>query len=177
MHALLKKIDETFPDRINISFVDDISIAAEGEDAEEVAKLLEEAGSQLVHLGKEYHIGFDEEKTEAVLFTRKRKQLQKMRDLQIQLPNFTCKFQKEVTRWLGFWLDSKLLFKEHFHIRYQKAEKVLQSIALIVKQNGLPSSLVRKIQIVIVQSIALYGSELWWEGQKHYQEKIQKLLN
>ncbi len=40
-------------------------------DAEEVAKLLEEAGSQLVHLGKEYHIGFDEEKTEAALFTRK----------------------------------------------------------------------------------------------------------
>ena len=116
IHALLKKIDETFPDRINISFVDDISIIAEGKDAEEVAKLLEEAGSQLVHLGKEHHISFDEEKTEAALFTRKRKQLQKMRDLQIRLPNFTCKFQKEATRYLGFWLDLKLSFREHFHI-------------------------------------------------------------
>ena len=122
-----------YPDRINISFVDDISLVAEGKDAEDVAKLLGEAGSQLVHLGKEHHIGFDEEKTEAVLFTRKRKQLQKMRDLQIQLLNFTCKFQKEATRWLGFWLNSKLLFKEHFHIQYQKAEKVLQLIALIAK--------------------------------------------
>ena len=116
IYALLKKINKTFPDRINISFVDDISITAEGKDAEEVAKLLEEAGSQLVHLGKEHHIGFDEEKTEAALFTRKRKQLQKMRNLQIRLPNFTCKFQKEVTRYLRFWLNSKLLFREHFHI-------------------------------------------------------------
>ena len=83
MHTLLKEIDETFPDRINISFIDDISIIMEGKDVEEVAKLLEEAGSQLVYLGKEHHISFDEEKTEAALFTRKRKQLQKMRDLQI----------------------------------------------------------------------------------------------
>jgi len=81
IHALLKKIDETFPDRINISFINDISLIAEGKDVEDVAKLLGEAGSQLVHLGKEHHISFDEEKTEAVLFTRKRKQLQKMRDL------------------------------------------------------------------------------------------------
>ena len=41
----------------------------EGKDIEEVAKLLEEAGSQLVHLGKEHHISFDEEKIEATLFT------------------------------------------------------------------------------------------------------------
>ena len=73
MHALLKKINETFPDRINISFINNISIITEGKDAEEVAKLLEEARSQLVYLGKEHHISFDEEKTEATLFTWKQK--------------------------------------------------------------------------------------------------------
>ena len=71
IHALLKKIDETFPDRINISFIDDISLVAEGKDVEDVAKLLGEAGSQLVHLGKEYHISFNKEKIEAILFIRK----------------------------------------------------------------------------------------------------------
>ncbi len=69
MYALLKKINETFPDRINILFINNISIIAEGKDIEEVAKLLEEAGLQLVYLGKEYHISFDKEKTEAALFT------------------------------------------------------------------------------------------------------------
>ena len=47
----------------------------------------------------------------------------------------------------------------------------------MAKQSGLPLSLVQKIQVATVQSIALYGSEIWWEGQNHYQEKIQKLLN
>ena len=45
IHALLKKINETFLDRINILFIDDISLIAEGKDAEDVAKLLGEAGS------------------------------------------------------------------------------------------------------------------------------------
>src|SRR5437667_9168862 len=73
IHALLKKINETFPDRINISFIDDISLVAEGKDAEDVANLPGSAGSKLMHLGKEHHNGFDEEKTDAVMLTRKRK--------------------------------------------------------------------------------------------------------
>ena len=71
MHALLKKINKIFLDRINISFINNISLIAEGKDAEDVAKLLGEARSQLIHLGKEHHISFNKEKTEAVLFTRK----------------------------------------------------------------------------------------------------------
>ena len=45
MHTLLKKINETFLDRINILFINNISIIMEGKDVEEVAKLLEEARS------------------------------------------------------------------------------------------------------------------------------------
>ncbi len=37
--------------------------------------------------------------------------------------------------------------------------------------------MVRKIQIAAVQAIALFGAEIWWRGQKMYQEEIQKLLN
>ena len=37
--------------------------------------------------------------------------------------------------------------------------------------------MVRKIQIVAVQAIALFGAEIWWHGQKMYQGEIQKLLN
>ena len=71
IHTLLKKINKIFPDRINISFINNISLIVEGKDIEDMAKLLGEAGSQLIHLGKEYHISFNEEKTEAILFIRK----------------------------------------------------------------------------------------------------------
>ncbi len=40
-----------------------------------------------------------------------------------------------------------------------------------------PSELVRKIQIVAVQAIALFGAEFWWRRQKIYHSEIQKLLN
>ena len=71
MHALLKKINETFLDRINILFINNISLIVEGKDTEDVAKLLGEAASQLIYLRKEYYISFNEEKTEAILFIRK----------------------------------------------------------------------------------------------------------
>ena len=38
-------------------------------------------------------------------------------------------------------------------------------------------NLVRKIQIAAVQTITLFEAEIWWRGQKTYQEKIQKPLN
>ena len=77
----------------------------------------------------------------------------------------------------AFWLDPKLSFREHFNIRYQKAEKVLQALSALSRRNGLPMDLLHKIQVAAVHSVALYGSEIWWEGQKDKLDKIQKLLN
>lgn len=37
--------------------------------------------------------------------------------------------------------------------------------------------LVRRIQLAVVQSIALYGEELWWKGQKNHENALQQLLN
>lgn len=42
---------------------------------------------------------------------------------------------------------------------------------------GLASGLVRRIQIAAVQSIALYGAELWWKKQKNHEYKVQQLIN
>lgn len=42
---------------------------------------------------------------------------------------------------------------------------------------GLAPGLVRRIQVAAVQSIALYGTELWWRGQKTMSCKVQQLIN
>src|SRR5579871_1788161 len=177
IHALLKRMEEEHPQNQNLSFVDDIGILAKGHSIEEVSQQLEKAGISLVQKGKEHKINFDEDKTEAIIFTRKRKLNREIQQAKLQLPNFTCSYNENATRWLGFWLDSKLSFREHFNIRYQKAEKVLQALKALSKRNGLPMSLLHKVQVAAVHSVALYGSEIWWEGQKDKQEKIQKLLN
>jgi ribonuclease HI len=177
VHALLKRTEDEHPQSQNLSFVDDIGILAKGHSIKEVSQQLEKAGVSLVQRGEEHKISFDEDKTEAIIFTRKRKLSKEVQQAKIRLPNFTCSYNKDATRWLGFWLDPKLSFREHFTIRYQKAEKVLRALSALSRKNGLPMSLVHKIQVAAVHSVALYGSEIWWEGQKDKQEKIQKLLN
>jgi hypothetical protein len=61
------------------------------------------------------------DKTEAVLFTKKRKIRQNLANYNIKIQSYNIKFNKEATRWLGIWLDAGLSLKEHRQIRLQKA--------------------------------------------------------
>jgi hypothetical protein len=80
--------------------------------------------------------------------------------------------------WLGFWLDSKLSFKTHFENRMANAKGALQRVSSLNRSNGgLSVSLMRRVVVAAVTSVALYGSEIWWRGQKDRLEKVQVLLN
>lgn len=59
----------------------------------------------------------------------------------------------------------------------KKAKAAEFRIKGLSKTHGLRTALVRRIQIAAVQSVALYGAELWWKDQKHYQNDMQKLIN
>ena len=75
------------------------------------------------------------------------------------------------------WLDSRLTFGPHVSERLRKAKTAENRIRGLSKIYGLPPALVRRIQIAAVQSVALYGAELWWKNQKNHQNEIQKLIN
>ena len=47
----------------------------------------------------------------------------------------------------------------------------------MTKTHGLVPGLVRRIQLSVVQSTALYAAELWWKGQKNHEQTIQHMLN
>ena len=74
-------------------------------------------------------------------------------------------------------LDSGLQLKEHHKIRFQKAKQAEKRVKTISGKYGLASGLVRRVQIAAVQSVALYGAELWWKGQKDAANELQKLIN
>jgi len=46
-------------------------------------------------------------------------------------------FNKEATRWLGFWLDSQLTLKEHHAIRLKKWENAMTQLRQLTGQMGL----------------------------------------
>lgn len=89
----------------------------------------------------------------------------------------TVLFNKKATQCLGVWLDSRLNFAFHFNERMKQAKAAEFRIKGLSKTYGLCPGLVRRIQIAAVQSVALYGAELWWRGQKHYVKDLQKLIN
>lgn len=124
-------------------------------------------------------VQFDAEKTEAALFTRKRgrklqNQIQKAR---IIVGNHPATINQEATGWLGIWLDSGLTLKAHYHTRLRKARNAEARIHALCRGQGLAPGLVRRIQVAAVQSVALYGAELWWRGQKDRKDGIQLMIN
>lgn len=45
-------------------------------------------------------------------------------------------------------------------------------IKALTQTYGLAPALTRRIQIATVQSIALYGAELWWRQQKNHESTV-----
>ena len=128
-------------------------------------------------------MGFDIEKTEAMLFTKatKRTLTKTIDGVKIKIGNEMIKFHTEAMRWLGVLLDPRLDMRAHFSLRIEKAKNVLARVKGITGLFGLSPSLTRRVHVAAVHSTMLYGAELWWRegerGQEGRQKKIQQVLN
>ena len=129
--------------------------------------------------GKSNAVTYDIAKTEAVLFSKSHRQRlnKQIAAVNIKIGTEKIKFNKEATRWLGIWLDSQLKFTAHINEKLLRARTAEIQIKGLTRTYGLAPALVRRIQIAAVQSIALYGAELWWKQQKNHESTVQKLLN
>jgi hypothetical protein len=57
---------------------------------------------------------------------------------------------------------------------------LLASLFIDVKgafDHVVAARLVKRIQVAAVQAVALYGAELWWQGQKDQRQNIQLMIN
>ena len=70
-------------------------------------------------------------------------------------------FNIEATRWLGVWLDSQQKFISYINKRVKRAHITEMLIKGLTKTEKLIPRFMRQIQLAMVQSIAIYGRELW----------------
>ena len=85
---------------------------------------------------------------------------------------------KEVVRYLGVWLDSKLSFKTHVEKKIASAKKLLMQIKRLSNtEKGLTFQAMRQLYMACISSVADYGVPVWWNNQQHLLEKFQKLQN
>ena len=80
--------------------------------------------------------------------------------------NNTVPFNKEVTWWLGVWLDSQLTLKDNHAIRAESGKNAMARLHRLAGQTGLSLANCRKAMTACIQSVAVFGSELWRKGDQ-----------
>ena len=69
---------------------------------------------------------------------------------------------KELVKYLGIWLDSKLSFKAHVERKIASAQKVFTQIERLSNtERGLSFQAMRQLYIACISSVADYGVPVW----------------
>ena len=58
-----------------------------------------------------------------------------------------------------------------------KARRAQNRVKSLMTKKGLSLEGCTRIQVASVQAVVLYGSELWWHGQKNRAQEVQVMLN
>jgi hypothetical protein len=176
--ALFQWLEDRHSTLQAISFVDDIGLVVECDELDEGTRRLERIAKDTMQWGSDNKIEFEVSKTEVLLFSRRSKVLRAATDVVVRIGERSFAMKQGATKWLGFWLDPKLLFKTHFENRMASAKGALQRVASLSRSNGgLSINLMRRVVVAAVTSVALYGSEVWWRSQQDRVNKLQVLLN
>ncbi|KAI7704569.1 hypothetical protein KC353_g13409 [Hortaea werneckii] len=176
--AMFQWLEDRHPTAQALSFVDDVGLVIECDELVKGTRNLERIARDALRWGSENKVEFEVSKTEVLLFSRRRKVLNAAKNGTVNIGDQSFAIKQGATKWLGFWLDPKLSFRTHFENRLASAKGALQRMSSLSRSNGgLPIRLMRRIVVAAVTSVALYGAEIWWRGQRDRAEKLQLLLN
>jgi hypothetical protein len=181
LSGIFAEVERAVPGVRGLSFVDDIGWWAEGKGDQEVAAKLSQAAAVAMEWATGNGVAFDHGKTEAALFWRKKRK-GTATSATVKMGDRKIPFNKEATRWLGVWLDSQLTLKEHHATRLKSGRNAMTRLRRLTGNMGLSPTNCRRIMTACIQSVALFGAELWWKGGNvrgttGRAEELQRLVN
>ena len=145
-------------------FADDIGTLAIGPSLEHNVHQLGEEASELIAWGESNGLGFDLEKCGLQHFTRKRD----LHRPSVRIGEIEIAASAQALRYLGIFLDSKLTFREHVHIRAAKARATALHLQRINRTRaGAPAHLLRQAALAAVLASLYYGAEAWFPGHSY----------
>jgi len=114
------------------------------------------------------------------MFWRKRKGAEAK--AKVRVGDNIVPFNKEATRWLGVWLDSQLTLKVHHATRLNSRQNAMAHLQRLTGRMVLILTNCRRIMTACIQSVAMFGAELWWRGGNvcgttGHAEELQLLVN
>src|SRR6266702_833268 len=159
----------------SLSYVNDFAITVTLNSAKANCKKLEGIALKLMSKAKEAAISFNIGKTELIHFYNKHTTIEeglKLKNTEIS--------PKPLVRWLGVFLDSKLIFKQHVEIRISKAKTAFYLIRRLGNtQKGLSLQALQQLYIAYITTTADYGIQCWWKSKSrdHLLARYQSLQN
>ena len=114
----------------------------------------------------------DEVKAEvAWIFASERsraKTKEKATQWKLRLRGISCTFDLHAkpTRWLGFFVDSRLNWQAHVCHQLALKHHRLRTVSRATSTNRIPRKLARKVAWAVAMSTAAYGIEAIWEAPK-----------
>ena len=181
LSGIFDEVERAAPGVSGLSFVDDIGWWAEGKNAEEVANKLSLVAAAAIEWAGKNGVAFDHGKTEAAIFWRKKRKGTQT-EAKVRVGDKEVSFNRAATRWLGVWLDSQLTLKEHHATRFKSGQNAMNRLKWLTGQMGLSPVNCRRVMSACVQSVAMFGAELWWKegnirGMTGRAEELQLLTN
>ena len=179
VRLLSTAIETAVPGVRGLSFVDDQGLVTAASSVKEACRTLQHAAKVAIDWGVENGVQFDPGKTEAAFFTRMRKDRyrRQIRGAKIMVSGKKAEIKPETIQWLGVVLDRQLTLRGHYTTCLQKARSTEMRLQTLCRANGLTPELVRRLQRATVQAQALWGAELWWQGQSTWATGLQRLIN
>ena len=162
LSGIFDTVEQAAPGSSGLSFADDIGWWAEGRNDKKVAAKLSQAAAAAIEWAGKNGVAFDRGKTEAAMFWRKK--MGRVVAAKVKFGDSEVPFNKEATRWLGVWLDSQLTLKEHHATRLKSGRNAMMRLRQLTGKMGHSPTNCRWVMVGGVQSVAMFGAELWRNG-------------
>ena len=142
-----------------IAFADDLALIVVAKTTTSLKLKCEKALSLIGQWLSEAGLALAKEKTEAILFTRKRS----LPAPSIRVDGHRVRFSRTL-KYLGVTLDDKLSFVKHTEEAAAKAATVARDLARLMPNLKGPKTSRRRLYNEVVHSVLLYGAPVWSEA-------------
>lgn len=160
------------PDGITlIGFADDVAMVACAKNENLLMNNVNTGLLRVVNWMGKKKLDLAPQKTEAVLLTTKRK----ISPIAFNIQG-TAVSPKNAVKYLGIWLDAKLVFAEHIKKTVEKAERTVTALSIIMPNIGGPRASKRRILSSVVHSQLLYGAPIWHKATEN-KKLLQRLAS
>lgn len=157
MNPILEEIGRTEKAILQIGYADDLSLTVIGIDPDTMRRTMQRTINKVVEWSEGNHLGIHPRKTEAIVFTRRRKWTMK----NLKVNGTPIEFREEV-RVLGVIIDKQLTFRSHCQSVKKRAILTLAMARRMVGRNwGLSPSRMKWVYSAIVRPMMTYACVVW----------------